>query len=280
MNDTDKERLREEIDLALREKEYRKSKQEDPESGKKGKSKGTRSTGFVPPFDPVSKKSPYEILGVDPKASAKEIKDTYRSLMRRYHPDLGPDAKIGDTPDTIIKIAQDKTNREIWTKRINEAYEILSDTEKRTLYDIHGYGTSESVGGSTPPSKTAIRFWEGVYQGKTPLESMSPGMGRYSDALGPGVFRFENLDLPSGKKSFMDYMTEFDKEQERLDKSPICVCNEPVFPRGYKIKGNGKDTCMYCGKVVMPGSRPPSNKQEPERKSDIKGLGPGMGKVG
>jgi len=61
----------------------------------------------------------YEILGVPPEASSEEIKKVFRRLARRYHPDLNP----GD------KAAEEKF------KDIGEAYEILSDPNKRSQYD-------------------------------------------------------------------------------------------------------------------------------------------------
>jgi len=64
----------------------------------------------------------YSILGVSRNASEREIKQAYRRLARRYHPDVNP----GD------KSAEAKF------KEINEAYEVLSDKEKRQKYDQFG----------------------------------------------------------------------------------------------------------------------------------------------
>jgi molecular chaperone DnaJ len=64
----------------------------------------------------------YTILGVGRSASEKEIKQAYRRLARKYHPDVNP----GD------KTAEAKF------KEINEAYEVLSDPEKRKKYDRYG----------------------------------------------------------------------------------------------------------------------------------------------
>jgi curved DNA-binding protein len=61
----------------------------------------------------------YEILGVSPDADRKVIKQTYRQLARKYHPDVNPGNKE----------AEEKF------KTINEAYQVLSDTEKRKKYD-------------------------------------------------------------------------------------------------------------------------------------------------
>jgi DnaJ-class molecular chaperone len=64
----------------------------------------------------------YEVLGLKRSASAKEIKQAYRKLARKHHPDVNP----GD------KGAEDRF------KEINSAYEVLSDTEKRKKYDRYG----------------------------------------------------------------------------------------------------------------------------------------------
>ena len=64
----------------------------------------------------------YETLGVSKTATADEIRSAYRKLARKYHPDVAKDKKAGEE-----KI-----------KEINEAYEVLSDPEKRTKYDRLG----------------------------------------------------------------------------------------------------------------------------------------------
>jgi molecular chaperone DnaJ len=70
----------------------------------------------------VDYKDYYKILGLPKGATEKEIKAAYRKLARQYHPDVNP----GD------KSAEDKF------KDVGEAYEVLSDTDKRTKYDQYG----------------------------------------------------------------------------------------------------------------------------------------------
>jgi curved DNA-binding protein CbpA len=61
----------------------------------------------------------YEILGINPSASDEEIKKAYRKLVSKYHPDRNPNNK----------------QAEEYTKKLNQAHEVLSDTMKRKEYD-------------------------------------------------------------------------------------------------------------------------------------------------
>src|SRR6201993_5124536 len=70
----------------------------------------------------------YELLGVARKATTKDIRTAFRKLARKYHPDLNP----GD------KAAEEKF------KQLQEAYDVLSDTKKRQMYDQYGF-YSENV---------------------------------------------------------------------------------------------------------------------------------------
>jgi molecular chaperone DnaJ len=70
----------------------------------------------------MSKINYYNILGVSRNASEKEIKQAYRKLARKYHPDVNPNDKEAESK----------------FKQINEAHEVLSDKEKRAKYDKYG----------------------------------------------------------------------------------------------------------------------------------------------
>src|SRR5580693_2069112 len=82
----------------------------------------------------TTKQDYYELLGVARSAAVKDIRAAYRKLARKYHPDLNP----GD------KSAEEKF------KQIQEAYEVLSDTKKRQVYDQFGFN-QPGQGGAAPP---------------------------------------------------------------------------------------------------------------------------------
>ena len=74
----------------------------------------------------------YEVLGVEKTATPEEIKKAYRSLAKKYHPDVSTEPK---------EVAEAKF------KEISEAYEVLSDQEKRNLYDQYGFeGVKQQFG--------------------------------------------------------------------------------------------------------------------------------------
>ena len=101
----------------------------------------------------MAKRDFYDILGVNRDASDDEIKKAYRKLAMKYHPDRNP-----DNPSAEEKF-----------KEAKEAYEILSDSQKRAAYDQYGHA------GVDPQAGMGGGFGGGA------------GMGGFADAFG-GIF--------------------------------------------------------------------------------------------
>lgn len=101
----------------------------------------------------------YETLGVSKTATADEIRSAFRKLARKYHPD----------------VAKDKKAAEEKFKQINEAYEVLSDPQKRQKYDQLGENWNQPGGFQPPPQ------WGGT----------QPGGGFYRPGSGDGGVEFE-----------------------------------------------------------------------------------------
>lgn len=80
----------------------------------------------------AQKRDYYEVLGVEKNATDEELKKAYRKLAKKYHPDANPD---------------NKEEAEKNFKEVNEAYEVLSDKQKRQMYDQFGFNGPQGFNG-------------------------------------------------------------------------------------------------------------------------------------
>ena len=90
----------------------------------------------------------YEVLGVPRTAKPEEIKRVYRQLARKHHPDLQPPAERAKAAERF--------------KEINEAYEVLSDADKRAKYDALGANWKGGMDFTPPPGGGAGAGWSAV----------------------------------------------------------------------------------------------------------------------
>jgi molecular chaperone DnaJ len=90
----------------------------------------------------ATKQDYYELLGVGRKAPQKEIRQAYRRVARKYHPDLNP----GD------KSAEEKF------KQVQEAYDVLSDAKKRQMYDQFGFDAERRDAGPVEQAPPGSHF--------------------------------------------------------------------------------------------------------------------------
>lgn len=117
----------------------------------------------------MAKRDYYEVLGVERSADEGDIKKAYRKLARQYHPDVNP----GDAS------AADKF------KEITEAYEVLSDTDKRAKYDRFGHGAFEQAQGGGPGGFGGFSGDFGGFGGVEDIFDMMFGGGGRRQRSGP-----------------------------------------------------------------------------------------------
>lgn len=145
---------------------------------------------------PVQYKDYYEILGVPRGASDADIKKSFRKLARQYHPD----------------VAKDKKRAEEKFKEINEAYEVLSDPEKRKRYDELGANWKSGAEFRPPPG------WEG-FGGQPGRGGAGQGTGGFEFEFGGTGFSdfFEQLFGSAGARrgGFSGFRTHEEEAAER-----------------------------------------------------------------
>ena len=124
----------------------------------------------------MAKRNYYEILGVDENAALDTIKKAYRKLVRKYHPDVSKE------PDAVQKTAE-----------VNEAYETLKDTQKRTEYDEMLANPFDGT------SQTRGNPFEGAYGDTNGFRHYEFHSGD-DEPFGQGDFHFEDLFSAFGRR--------------------------------------------------------------------------------
>jgi molecular chaperone DnaJ len=126
---------------------------------------------------PATKVDYYKTLGVSNDAKEDEIRKAYRKLARKYHPDLNP----GDKP------AEEKF------KQVQEAYDVLSDSKKRQVYDQHGFYSDHIPPGAGADSQGGPGMGFGGFDFSEFVNQQPGGGGRYTTGEGPGFGGFRDI---------------------------------------------------------------------------------------
>ena len=172
----------------------------------------------------AQKRDYYEVLGVSKNATDEELKKAYRKLAKQYHPDANPD---------------NKEEAEKKFKEVNEAYEVLSDAQKRRMYDQFGHDGPAGFGGG------------------------NPGGGYYS-YTGSGFSGFEDFDLGD---IFSSIFGGGSSRNSRRNNGPIKGADlkysmDITFEEAFlgvekEITINRDETCKTCsGSGAKPGTSP------------------------
>ena len=163
-----------------------------------------------------SKRDYYEVLGVSSNASDEEIKKAFRRLALEYHPDRNRNA--------------DAEGR---FKEVNEAYQVLSNPEKRTAYDRFGHAGVSADGGTS-------RGFEGF--------DTSGGFGDIFDAFFGGFGRRTRTESRRGRDLELGLTLSFEEAvlgtQREVEVSRTEVCERCKGSRGEP--GTSVDRCATC----------------------------------
>lgn len=167
----------------------------------------------------ATKRDYYEVLGLQKGASDDEIKKAYRKLSKKYHPDINKES------DAETKF-----------KEVSEAYEILSDPQKRAAYDQYGHASTDpNYGGGA-----------GDFGGFSGGFSSAGGFGGFEDIFESffgGGGRTVNPNAP--------------RQGEDLQYSINLSFEEAIFGVEKEIQYKRDETCHTCGgNGAKPGTQP------------------------
>ena len=179
----------------------------------------------------AEKRDYYEVLGVSKTATEEELKKAYRKLAKQYHPDANPN---------------NKKEAEAKFKELNEAYEVLSDKQKRQNYDMFGHNGPQGYGGAGGGNgyySYSTSGFDGMDIDLDDILSSIFGGGRTRKSSRASNGPSKGADLRHDIEiSFEDSFLGV-KKQISINREDICdTCHGNGAKPGSKI-----DTCTMCG---------------------------------
>lgn len=189
----------------------------------------------------------YKILGVERDATEAKIKSAYRKLARQYHPD------VNKSPDAVSKF-----------KDINEAYEVLSDKEKKSRYDSLGANWQQGANFTPPPGFEGFNFNQGggFSQGFSNMGDFSDFFSSiFGDLMGAGGAGAQQRSRRSSKRgggfSYDDLFSgaqgagarqSYTQSEESLDVTQELniTAKDLMSDNPVNVKMNTVEKCMKC----------------------------------
>lgn len=174
----------------------------------------------------AGKRDYYEVLGVDKNVTDDELKKAYRKLAKKYHPDANPD---------------NKKEAEAKFKEVNEAYEILSDSQKRRMYDQFGPDGPQGFGGGAGSQGGYYSYSTSGFDGFSDFGDLGD---IFSSFFGGGSFGGRSSSRRAGPVKGADLKTYVDITFE-----------EAYLGVEKEISISRNETCSIChGNGAKPGT--------------------------